>query len=83
MFPATALPILSTEFPATGAAFGQSAACPADLNDDWLINGEGLARVPAYWGSQNGDIELDGNGVVGGGDLALVLGDWGKQCTPF
>ena len=37
----------------------------------------------AYWGTRNGDIELDRNGVVGGGDLALVLGDWGKQCNPF
>lgn len=83
MYATTALTILSTVFVATGAAFGQSAACPADLNDDSLINGGDLALVLAYWGSQNGDIDLDGNGVVGGGDLALVLGDWGKQCNPF
>jgi len=52
--------------------------CPADLNNDGLVNGGDLAQLLGGWGSR-GPADLDGNGTVNGADLAIVLGAWG-QC---
>jgi hypothetical protein len=33
--------------------------------------------VLAAWGSKGGPADLDGDGTVGGADLAMVLAAWG------
>jgi hypothetical protein len=49
--------------------------CPADLNDDNVVDGADLAALLGSWGLAQND--LDGNGVVDGADLASLLGSWG------
>jgi len=53
-------------------------ACPADVNDDGLVNAADLALLLGAWGPRPGDLaDLDGNGVVNAADLAALLGSWG------
>lgn len=49
--------------------------CPADFNDDGIINGSDLAVLLGAWGTAGGDV--DGNGTTDGADLAAMLGGWG------
>ena len=49
--------------------------CPADLNDDAIVDGADLALVLSGWGRTSGDINGDQN--TDGADLALVLVAWG------
>lgn len=51
--------------------------CPADLNDDGIVDATDLAILLAAWGGR-GPADLDGNGVVDAADLAILLGAWGK-----
>lgn len=52
--------------------------CPADVNDDGVVNGADLAAVLGAWGPRPGSLEdINGDGVVNGADLAAVLGSWG------
>ena len=57
--------VVSCVLLASGTAFSQAPGCPTDLNNDSLVNGADLALILAYWGSQNVEIDLDGNGVLG------------------
>ncbi|MBI1302324.1 MAG: hypothetical protein GC172_00790 [Phycisphaera sp.] len=51
---------------------------PADVNCDWVADGEDLALVLAQWGSTNlTPADIDEDGVVNGHDLAIVLAGWG------
>ena len=40
-------------------------------------SGDILAELLAAWGSFNPMLDLDANGWVGGGDLAITLSSWG------
>jgi len=52
--------------------------CPADVNDDGVVNGADLAAVLGAWGPRPGALEdINGDGVVNGADLAALLGSWG------
>jgi hypothetical protein len=52
--------------------------CPADVNDDGVVNGADLAAVLGAWGPRRGALEdIDGSGVVDGADLAAILSSWG------
>ena len=69
---------------AAGLACAPAAAqCPADLNNDRVVNGADLGLLLSGWGAC-GTVcpwDLDGNGTVGGSDLGLLLGAWG-DCPP-
>ena len=53
--------------------------CPADLNQDDVVNGEDLSILLADWGCLGieciGDINEDG--LVNGADLTVILSTWG------
>lgn len=50
--------------------------CPADLNDDGVVNGADMGLLIAAWGtSDSGDINSDG--VVNGADMGLLIAAWG------
>jgi hypothetical protein len=50
-------------------------ACPADVNNDGIVDGVDLAEVLGNWGQATGD--LSGDDFVDGQDLSIVLGFWG------
>lgn len=60
---------------------GASSSCPADQNEDGVVNGFDLAQLLGSWGPclipTGCEADLDDNGVVNGVDLALLLGAWG------
>ncbi len=54
------------------------SACPADQNNDGVVNGADLGLLLGAWGpcpNCRADINIDG--VVNGADLGLLLGAWG------
>ena len=54
----------------------RSAANPADLNGDGVVNATDLSLLLNNWGGAGvGDINADG--VVNASDLALLLNGWG------
>jgi hypothetical protein len=57
------------------------AACPADVNDDGLVDGGDLSAVLATWGpstpGQSNAADLNGDGLVDGNDLSAILATWG------
>ena len=58
------------------AVIALSAANPADLNGDGVVNASDLALLLNNWGGAGvGDINADG--VVNASDLALLLNGWG------
>jgi hypothetical protein len=50
-------------------------SCPADTNDDGLVDGADLTSVLAGWGTPSGD--LDHDGTTNGTDLTVLLAAWG------
>jgi len=54
--------------------------CPADLNNDGVVNGADISIMLGFWGL-NGepvDADINGDGLVDGADLAMLLSSWGK-----
>jgi hypothetical protein len=52
--------------------------CPADLNDDNVVNGADLGLLLGSWGVCPGcPADLNNDGIVNGADLGLMLGSWG------
>ncbi|MEC8817867.1 MAG: hypothetical protein VXX30_02145, partial [Planctomycetota bacterium] len=54
----------------------EEPACPADFNDDGVVNGSDLAQLLGRWGTADVEFDLDGDGAIGGADLAFLLGCW-------
>lgn len=54
----------------------QPPACPADLNNDRVVDASDLATLLGAWGG-TGAGDIDGDGVVGASDLAAMLNAWG------
>jgi len=54
-----------------------AAACPADLTDDGVVDGNDLGSLLAAWGAAGGPADLTGDGVVDGNDLGQLLAAWG------
>jgi hypothetical protein len=53
-------------------------ACPADLNNDNVVNGADLGLLLGSWGVCPGcPADLNNDGIVNGADLGLMLGSWG------
>ncbi len=50
--------------------------CPADINDDSLVDALDLGAVLAGW-EGSGSADVDGDGVVDATDLSAVLAAWG------
>lgn len=56
------------------------APCPADLNDDGVVNGADLSALLAAWGPCGAGpcpADLNGDGIVNGADLSALLSAWG------
>jgi len=51
--------------------------CPADLDEDGLVDLEDLVALLDAWGNEGGPEDLDGSGTVDFGDLLIVLDSWG------
>lgn len=53
--------------------------CPADLNDDGIVDGGDLAMILGSWNARGEGLAADLNHdhVVDGADFAIVLGAWG------
>jgi hypothetical protein len=49
--------------------------CPADFDDDGVVDGSDLLMLLSAWGGPDGD--LDGDGITDGSDLLIVLSAWG------
>lgn len=48
-----------------------------DLTGDWRVDGADLAVLNGYWGGPGAD--LNGDGVTGGEDQAILLAEWTAQ----
>lgn len=57
------------------AVIALSAANPADLNSDGLVNASDLALLLNNWGG-SGTGDINGSGAVDASDLALLLNAW-------
>jgi len=80
--------VSGTTFELAGGFISSTTAtppCPADLNDDGVVNGADLAILLAFWGPcPSGPCsiaDLTGDGAVNGADLTILLGDWGNCPT--
>lgn len=51
-------------------------SCPADLNNDGVVNGADLGLLLGNWGN-SGTGDINGSGTVDGADLGVLLGNWG------
>jgi len=60
--------------------FGPTECCPADLNNDGVVNGADISVLLGYWGQSGKSVVADitGDGLVDGADLAMLLSSWGK-----
>ena len=63
------------------AVGGDGTVCPADFNDDEVVDGADLAILLGGWG-QPGPTDLNGSGTTDGADLTIVLGSWGACPDP-
>ncbi|MBL9148233.1 MAG: hypothetical protein JNM94_06005 [Phycisphaerae bacterium] len=61
--------------PVGGGVAGTTCGCPADFDQNGMIDGADLAALLGAWGSPSHD--LDGNGITDGADLSVLLGGWG------
>lgn len=52
--------------------------CPADLNEDGVVDGGDLTILLGAWGRGGPPNDLNGDGVVDGADITVVLGSWGS-----
>ena len=52
--------------------------CPADVNDDGLVNVDDLTTVILAWNGDDPDADINGDGVVGVDDLTAVILGWGS-----
>ena len=54
-----------------------SIPCPADVNQNGVVDVVDLLSVINAWGSPGGPTDIDGNGSVGVGDLLALINAWG------
>ena len=70
---------------AVGIAWQPARAdlCPADINDDGIVNVTDLLSLLGDWGSCPGcGGDINGDDVVNVTDLLILLGDWGPCERP-
>ena len=51
--------------------------CPADLNQDGVVNGADVGLFLVVWGTDDAAADLNQNNIVDGPDLGLLLAGWG------
>ena len=56
-------------------------SCPADLNDDGMVDGADAGLLLALWG-EPGAGDLNGDGTTNGADIGLMLAAWGLCEAP-
>ena len=56
----------------------ESGGCPADFNNDGIIDGADMGLLLSGWSTPETD--LDGNGTTDGGDLGLLLSLFNTDC---
>ena len=56
--------------------FSPPPPCPADINDDGVVDSADLGALLSAWGA-GGAADLDGSGSVDSGDLGILLSAWG------
>ena len=49
---------------------------PADITNDGLVNGNDLALVLAYWGTDDELTDINSDGIVNAEDITFILGFW-------
>ena len=54
------------------------ADCPADFNNDGVVQADDLGILLVAWGAGSGPEDLDGNGEVNGADVGLFFVAWGS-----
>ncbi|MAG24343.1 hypothetical protein CMI47_02080 [Candidatus Pacearchaeota archaeon] len=61
-----------------------SIECPADINDDGIVDTQDLLIVISQWGAECNDCEgdINGDGNVDTTDLLLVISNWGPCEEP-
>jgi 5'-nucleotidase len=72
--------ISAADYPSGGEGrivrLSPTAAMPADINGDGVVNGADLAFVLGDWGSASPRSDMNRDGSVDGVDLGLVLAHW-------
>jgi hypothetical protein len=72
--------ISAADYPSGGEGrivrLSPTAAMPADINGDGVVNGADLAFVIGDWGSASPRSDMNRDGSVDGVDLGLVLAHW-------
>jgi len=54
--------------------------CPADVNEDGVVNGADISAVLGFWGQAGKPLpaaDITQDGIVNGADIAVLLGSWG------
>ena len=60
-----------------GNGIPDECECPADLNDDQIVNVDDVLLVIAAFGQNSSTADVDGNGTVDILDILLVIEGWG------
>ena len=63
------------EFVVSIAECISAPACPADINDDGVVDSSDLGTLLSAWGTAKAD--LDGDGSTDSTDLGILLSGWG------
>ena len=58
-------------------------ACPADANEDGVVDTNDVLTVIANWNDQGGAGDLDHDCNVGVSDLLMVISDWGNCSNSY
>jgi protocatechuate 3,4-dioxygenase beta subunit len=53
-------------------------SCPADLNEDGMVNGADLTILLGDWGFSGSPHDLNGDDRIDGADLTILLSGWGE-----
>jgi len=53
------------------------SSCPADVNNDEVVNIDDLFDVLGHWGEGAGPYDVNNDGVVDIDDIFAILADWG------
>ena len=70
--------IATLDITASGEDCGGGGECPADFNDDGLVDGIDFGFLLVAWGECTGCAEdLNDDGMVDGIDVGLFLAAWG------
>jgi len=54
-----------------------SITCPADINNDGVVNVDDLLQLIMSWGDKGGPADINDDGIVGVSDLLQLINSWG------